>query len=152
MNSRRLEGKVGFGVAIVVGMVLVLSACSGGSGSSANPAPQTKTSVPAAQRAASAPSGAVTGGEIKVTLRENKFPEEIRVKVGAKVVFVITNLGNESHTFEAPDLGLYKEIQPEQTSRIEWTVPDKKGSWDVGCFLTAPAGAHDGMEGQLIIE
>ncbi|MBI4295984.1 MAG: cupredoxin domain-containing protein [Chloroflexi bacterium] len=137
--------------AVALSVALVLSACGGGSGSRANPALQSKTTAPPA--AVGAPSsGAVTGGEIGVILNENKFPEEIRVKVGAKVVFVITNRGNESHTFEAPDLELYKEIQPGDTARIQWTVPDKKGSWDVGCFLTAPAGAHDDMEGQLIIE
>ncbi|MBI4329679.1 MAG: cupredoxin domain-containing protein [Chloroflexi bacterium] len=145
------QPKSGFLVAFITGVALVLSACGGGSGSPANSVPQGKPSTPTA--AVGAPSsGAVTGGEIAVTLKENKFPEEIRVKVGAKVVFVITNLGSESHTFEAPDMELYKEIQPGQTNRIEWTVPDKKGNWDVGCFLTAPAGAHDGMEGRLIIE
>lgn len=87
-----------------------------------------------------------------MTLKNRTFPEEIRVKVGVKVVFVVTNNGDETHSFEFPDFGVYKEIDPGQTVRIEWTVPGRKGKWDMGCFLTDPPGVHDSMEGTLIIE
>lgn len=69
------------------------------------------------------------------------------------MVFVITNTTRDMHTFEAPDFDLYKEIQPGETVRYEWTVSDRKGSWDLGCFLTTPGGVHDGMDdAKLIIE
>lgn len=87
-----------------------------------------------------------------MTLKNQSFPEEIRVKAGARVVFVISNDGDEAHTFELPDFKILKEIQPGKAARIEWTVPDKKGKWDMGCFLTDPPGVHDGMEGTLVIE
>lgn len=92
------------------------------------------------------------GGEIQVTVKNNTFPIEIRVKAGAKVVFVVTNRGDVTHSFEFPDFGLYKEINAGKTIRIEWTVPDKKGKWDMGCFLTDPGEVHDSMVGTLIIE
>ncbi|MBI3979743.1 MAG: cupredoxin domain-containing protein [Chloroflexi bacterium] len=85
-------------------------------------------------------------------MRNLSFPKEIVVKAGAKVVFVIKNEGDETHSFELPDFKVLKEIKPGQTIRLEWTVPDKKGKWDMGCFLTDPGGVHDGMEGTLIIE
>lgn len=152
MKAKRFQFQVG--LVVVLGALSFLSACGGGSDAPApvSPSPQSKPSTPPAQPAALPPSGAVTGGEIEVTLKEHTFPEEIRVKAGAKVVFVITNLGTETHSFEAPDFKLYKEIKSGQTDRLEWTVPDQKGSWDVGCFLTAPADVHDRMEGTLIIE
>ena len=87
-----------------------------------------------------------------MTEKDKTFPKEIRVKAGAKVVFVVTNLADKLHTFEIPDFKVYQEIQAGQTVRIEWTVPDKKGDWDIGCFLTKPVGAHEGMEGTLVIE
>lgn len=152
MKAKRFQFQVGLVVVVVLGALSFLSACGGGSDAPVSPSPQSKPSTPSAQPAALPPSGAVTGGEIEVTLKEHTFPEEIRVKAGAKVVFVITNLGTETHSFEAPDFKLYKEIKSGQTDRLEWTVPDQKGSWDVGCFLTAPADVHDRMEGTLIIE
>ena len=145
------------------GLSMLLAACaSSGSGatiqttpsavSKRSPAPASATgTAPAAARAGTT-QPAVEGGEIKVTLKNNTFPEEIRVKAGAKVVFVITNEGDEKHSFEFPDLGVYKEIPAGRTARVEWTVPDRKGRWDMGCFLTDPDAVHERMEGTLIIE
>ncbi len=99
----------------------------------------------------SSPSSGIT--EIKVTMANNKFPEEIHVKAGSKVIFVVTNeSSNDKHSFEFPDFGLTYDVQAGETVRIEWQVPSRKGTWDAGCFLTQPGGIHDGMEGHLIIE
>lgn len=142
-----------------LGVLAVLSACASAPGGTpsgaAPPSSAEKAAAPsgaAAQGAAPAGAPAVEGGEIQVTLKNHTFPEELRVKAGAKVVFVITNQGDEAHSFEFPDFKVYKEIQPGKTARIEWTVPDKKGKWDMGCFLTDPPGVHDNMTGTLIIE
>ncbi|MBI4319744.1 MAG: cupredoxin domain-containing protein [Chloroflexi bacterium] len=86
-----------------------------------------------------------------MTLKNNGFPKEMRVKAGAKLVFVITNQGTVKHTFEFPDFKINNEIQPQETVRFEWVVPDRKGKWDMGCFLTEE-GYHERMEGTLIIE
>lgn len=144
------------------GLSILLAACaSSGSGAAVQPTPAAAKPSPAPTAAmAPAPAAAqagttqpaAAGGEIKVTLKNNTFPEEIRVKAGTKVVFVITNEGDEKHSFEITDFNVYKEIPAGQTARVEWTVPDKKGKWDMGCFLTDPSGPHDGMEGLLIIE
>ena len=154
----------GTSLVAALGLSMWLVACSspgsanttGTTGSSANPRPAAST--PAANTASPAGQGsqatsAISGGEINITLKDRAFlPEEIKVKAGAKVVFVIANKGTDNHTFELPDFKVLKELEAGKSLRLEWTVPDKKGSWDVGCFLTAPAGVHDGMEGILIIE
>lgn len=145
------------------GLSMLLAACaSSGSGatiattpaaaSKRSPAPTSATGTPPAAARPATTQPAAEGGEIKVTLKNNTFPEEIRVKAGAKVVFVIDNQAEEKHSFEFPDLGVYKEIPGGQTARIEWTVPDRKGKWDMGCFLTDPPDVHGRMEGTLIIE
>lgn len=141
-----------------------LSACSApvGGAPAKNPAPvsekgnastesATPTSAPARQ--ASPSPATVAAGEIKVTVKNNAFPKEIRVKAGSKVVFVVTNEEREQkHSIEFPDFDFYHEIGPRETIRIDWVVPDKKGKWDMGCYLTEPSDAHDGMVGDLIIE
>ena len=171
MKSNRFRFQVGLGVAIVLGALSFLNACGGSSGAPASPSPQSKPSASQAQPVAppqtepAAPSQtqpvtspavpppeASTMTEIPVSIRDNTF-DDVRVKAGTKVVFVITNTTRDMHTFEAPDFNLYKEIQPGETVRFEWTVSDRKGSWDLGCFLTSPGGVHDGMDGgTLIIE
>lgn len=157
-------------IGVAWGVFVLLAACSSPGGSPPTPtAPPVATPTPGMSTPPPAvgvsPSPvppmtgqvspqppAATGGEIKVTLWNHHFPEEIRVKAGAKVVFVITNEGDETHSFEFPDLDVYKEIKPGQTMRFEWVVPDRKGKWDMGCFLTDPQGVHEDMEGTLIIE
>ncbi len=95
----------------------------------------------------------MAGQEIKVTVKNNTFPKELRVKAGSSVVFVVNNEERqEKHSVEFPDFKLFREIGPRETIRIEWAVPDKKGTWDMGCYLTEPSDAHDGMVGDLIIE
>ncbi|MBI4297853.1 MAG: cupredoxin domain-containing protein [Chloroflexi bacterium] len=99
------------------------------------------------------PSSSASGQEIQVLMRNNVFPEEIHVKAGTKVVFVVINESdNDEHSFEFPDFGLTYKVQAGETIRIEWQAPNSKGVWDAGCFLTQPGGVHDGMEGLLIIE
>lgn len=160
--------KVHRGIA-ALGVLALFSACASAGGGPA-PAPAASTPVagaamptkevamPAKDAATPAPSAtsisasAAQAREIRVTLKDRSFPKEIRVKVGEKVVFVITNEASEVHSFEFPDLNVYEEIQPGRTGRIEWSVPDKKGKWDMGCFLTSPEDAHVGMEGLLVIE
>jgi hypothetical protein len=160
----------------VVGASLLLAACSSGGGTEppkvntptpervtvANtPTPEqgtvvntpTLTSAPARQ-ASPSPVAEAEIREIGATLKNNTFPAEIRVKAGEKVVFVITNEERtDKHSFEFPDLDVFTEVGPLETVRIEWVVPDKKGRWDMGCFLTEPVfEIHERMEGVLIIE
>ena len=141
MTIKRFRLSAGLFIAGVIGVSLFLSACGGGT-SPASPAPQGKVTTPV-----------TAATEIQITEKDKTFPKEIRVKVGDKVVFVVTNSSaDHMHTFEIPDFKVYQEIKPGTTVRIEWTVPNKKGDWDIGCFLTDPPGAHEGMEGTLIIE
>lgn len=133
-------------------LVLVAACASAPSRESSGAVPPSSAEKGAGQGSAPAIASAVQSGEILVTLKNQRFPEEIRVKAGAKVVFIITNEGDEAHTFEFPDFKIYKEIQPGKTVRIEWTAPDRKGKWDMGCFLTDPPSVHDNMTGTLIIE
>lgn len=171
MNKFRFQS--GLGVVIVLGALLLLNACGGGSGAPVSPPPQSKPSTSQAQPAtppqaqpvtpsqtqpvtppaAQPPPGvSTTRTEIPVSIKDNAS-FDARVKAGAKVVFVITNTTRDKHTFEAPDFNIYTEIQPGETARYEWTVSDRKGSWDLGCFLTSPGGVHDGMDkGKLTIE
>lgn len=178
MKMNKFRFQVGLVVLIVLGTLFFLNACGGGSGAPVSPAPQSKPSTPQVEPstpppveplmpaqtqpmtpppstppAVQPPPATSTGTEIKVTLKDGNFPAEIRVKVGERVVFVVTNTGSVMHTFEFPDFDemRYKEIEKGQTARIEWIVPDKKGEWDAGCFLTEE-GFHEGMEGILIIE
>lgn len=170
MNKYRFQ--VGSGVVIALGVLLFINACGGGSGAPVSSPSQTTPSTPQAQPATPsqtqpvipsqtqpaappaaktppAPSGVT---EIPVSIRDNAS-YDLRVKAGTKVVFVITNTTQDMHSFEAPDFAIYKEIQPGETIRYEWTVSERKGSWDLGCFLTSPGGVHDGMDkGHLIIE
>lgn len=166
----------------VVGVSILLGACSSSGGgdrqtpeaatplarSSPTPGPTTvpSTPTPASTRAAApspvstpvggvvnTPTPGVAAGEIRVTIKNNTFPKEIRVKAGSKVVFVVTNeQPDEKHSFELSDFDIKTDVEPLDTVRIEWVVPNAKGSWDMGCFLTEPPDVHDRMEGVLIIE
>lgn len=166
----------------VVGASILLAACSsggGGPGQTQGAAAPTPTSAPAIvantptpipergtvvntptptptsapARQASPSPAAVAAKEIKVTMKDNTFPKEIRVKAGSRVVFVVTNEEREQkHSFELSDFDLYRDIGPRETVRIEWVVPDKKGRWDMGCYLTEPSDVHENMAGDLIIE
>lgn len=166
-------------VTAALGLFLMLAACSPSGSPGAGPSPaqergtvsspeeSTPTPTPAAQQntatptplrtappvAGTAPPPSLDAREIKVNLKNNTFPKEIRVKVGEKVVFMITNSGTVKHTFEFPDFDemRYNEIDRGETKRIEWVVPNKKGKWDMGCFLTEE-GFHERMEGTLIVE
>lgn len=155
---------------LVMALSLSLAACGSPEGKVATATPPlTATPPPVTERTAIAPSPTPTSSpppptqstpvapqpaasrEIRVTLKENTFPKEIRVQAGETVVFVITNEGKETHDFEFPDFDVHEEIKPGQTVRVEWVVPNKKGKWDMGCFRTEE-GFHEDMEGILIIE
>lgn len=159
MKTKRFPLLVGLLVLVAFAASFSLSACGAPAGGApaGSPAPVSSTgsATPAsapARQASPAPAGAA-GQEIKVTVRDNTFPKEIRVKAGSTVVFVVTNEERgQKHSVELPDFSLYREIGPRETIRIEWAVPDKKGRWDMGCYLTEPSDAHDGMVGELIIE
>lgn len=179
MKIERLRFQIVLGIVIILGTLFFLNACGGGSGatvspppqsapstpqtqppapSSPSPAPSTRTPAPSPAQPSTPPPAAQpspapsTGNEIEVRLQDNIFPKEIRVKAGSKVVFVITNTASNKHSFEITDFKVYQEIKPGSTERVEWVVPDKKGEWDMGCFLTEPGGVHEGMAGKLIIE
>lgn len=174
MKTKRLRVQVGLGVVLLLGALSFMSACGGGPSAPVSPPPQSKPSTPQTQPVAPpqiqpatpptaqpvappqtqpvTPPGASNVIEIPVSIRDNTF-DDVRVKAGTKVVFVITNTTQDMHTFEAPDFALYKEIKAGATARYEWTVSNRKGSWDLGCFLTSPGGVHDGMDkAHLIIE
>lgn len=145
------------GLALAAGLSILLGACTspsnaGPTGATRSPASDGGASTPGSGAATAPSTAAAAGGEIPLAIKNNTFPDEIRVKAGASLVFVVTNRGDENHSFEFPDFKVYKEIGAGQTVRIEWTVPDRKGKWDMGCFLTDPPGVHDGMQGDLIVE
>ncbi|MBI2916635.1 MAG: cupredoxin domain-containing protein [Chloroflexi bacterium] len=147
---------------VVPSLFLIFAACSSSGGAAPTATPAARATAPPAAATTGAPAPTATrppsppsppsGAEIKVTVKDNTFPNEIRVKAGAKVTFVVTNESMEKHSVEFPDFKFYKEIEAGQTVRFDWTVPNEKGKWDMGCFLTEPGGVHEGMEGDLIIE
>lgn len=163
MKAKRFPLLVGLLALLGFAISLTLSACGAPAGGApaGSPAAVSSTGSAAgsaasasapARQASPAPAGAA-GQEFKVTVRDNTFPKEIRVKAGSTVVFVVTNEERaQKHSFELPDFSLYQEVGPRETIRIEWAVPDRKGRWDMGCYLTEPSDAHDGMVGELIIE
>ena len=157
MNVKGLT-RASLAIIVLAGVVsLLFIACASpgnASAPTAKPAPSSGGAAPSPPSIPASAAPAVIGGEIreiKVTMENKKFPKEIRLKAGTKVVFVITNRGTVKHTFEFPDLDVNKEIQAGETVNFEWTVPNRKGKWDMGCFLTEE-GYHEGMEGILIIE
>ncbi|MBI2864791.1 MAG: cupredoxin domain-containing protein [Chloroflexi bacterium] len=164
MTQMRLQGLLrGTSLAVAIGLAIALGACSS-SGSGGNPGPAGASSGAKPAVATPTPPGssaggtgqsssAAAGGEINVTLKDNTFPKEIKVKAGAKVTFVVANKSDVEHSFEIPDFHVLFKIQPGGNSRFPWTVPDKKGKWDMGCYLTDPSeDLHKDMEGTLIIE
>ncbi len=111
-------------VLVLVGLLLV--AC-GGSGSSA----QVVMDEPV-------PAGAEGAHIIELTFSpENIKPDNITLKAGEKVLFVIKNTDpKEDHNLVGTDVNL-KEIlvKPGQTVRRLWTAPSKTGEFPVGCTI-----------------
>lgn len=164
MQEKRFQFLVSLLVVVAFVASFALSACGAPAGGAAakSPAPVSESGRASPQspaptagpaRQASPPAAGVAAQEITVTLKSNIFPKQIRVKAGSRVIFVVTNEEREhKHSVEFPDFTFYHEVGPRETVRIEWVVPDKKGKWDMGCYLTEPSDAHDGMVGDLIIE
>ncbi|MCM3123664.1 MULTISPECIES: Sec-dependent nitrous-oxide reductase [Bacillaceae] len=82
-----------------------------------------------------------------------KRPDEIKVNQGDKVVIHLTNIDLDqdiTHGFGIMDHDLNYEVQPGQTSTIEFTA-DKAGTFPIYCTNFCSA-LHQEMSGYLLVE
>ncbi|WP_210364329.1 Sec-dependent nitrous-oxide reductase [Bacillus sp. REN3] len=82
-----------------------------------------------------------------------KRPDEIKVKQGEKVFIHLTNIDLDqdiTHGFGIMDHDLNYEVQPGQTSTIEFTA-DKAGTFPIYCTNFCSA-LHQEMSGYLLVE
>ena len=112
-------------VLVVLGtLVLLLVACGGGQAPVVMDEP--------------VPAGAEGAHTVELTFSpENIKPDNILLKAGEKVLFVIKNTDpKEDHNLVSTDVNL-KEIlvKPGQTVRRLWTAPSKTGEFPVGCTI-----------------
>jgi uncharacterized cupredoxin-like copper-binding protein len=83
---------------------------------------------------ADASAAASSSQTIKITMNEFSFSQnEITVKKGEKVHFVLTNSGNYPHDMNAKEISLDKDVDPGKTEEFDWTAPDKAGTYKVIC-------------------
>jgi cytochrome c oxidase subunit II len=76
-------------------------------------------------------------------------PSEVRVKLGEKVRFNITNV-DVAHGIAIPALGLRETLPAGQKTTVEFTA-SKQGSFKFVCSVFCGSG-HSGMSGTLIVE
>ena len=95
----------------------------------------------------------VMSGEIEIEAGEFYFkPENITVKAGTPVKFVVTNTGKVEHDFSFPSLGITHahaepgHILPGQTDSLEITF-DQAGTYIFDCSI--PGHADAGMKGTV---
>ena len=95
----------------------------------------------------------IMSGEIKIEAGEFYFkPENVTVKAGTPVKFVVTNVGKIEHDFSFPSLGTTHahgeegHILPGQTGSLEVTF-DQPGNYIFVCSL--PGHADAGMKGTV---
>jgi uncharacterized cupredoxin-like copper-binding protein len=67
----------------------------------------------------------------------------IQVKPGERITWVLVNKSNLDHEFESDEGNLEEVLVPAgKTKRVEWTAPQKPGSYTMACDMVG----HDGME------
>ena len=85
-------------------------------------------------------------------------PSEIRVKAGSTVTLdwwtddAAMHLEGGVHTMIAPALGLDESLPAESRRTIDWTVPDKPGTYDVYCDSCCGGKESPTMHGTIVVE
>ena len=84
-------------------------------------------------------------------------PSTITVKAGETVQLdwwtqdAAVHLQGGVHTMVAPDLGLREELPAESRRLVEWTVPDKPGTYDVWCETCCGGKESPNMHGKIVV-
>ena len=102
--------------------------------------------------------GSASGGqEISITAGERSGsrqffePQEITVPAGARVTFVVKNVGSEDHELESKEAGIEEVVVPPGRERkVTWTAPAQPGRYPAYCDL--PGHRAMGMEMTLIVK
>jgi cytochrome c oxidase subunit 2 len=99
--------------------------------------------------AASGRGAAQAPREIEVVARRFKYtPEEIPIKVGERVVLVLSAV-DFAHGFSLPDLGLRADLMPGRATRVE-VVARKAGTLEFLCDNFC-GDDHEDMHGRLLV-
>ena len=100
-----------------------------------------------------------TGAAINVQSSMAGFtPSVITVKAGETVTLdwwtddAAMHLSGGVHTMIAPDLGLREELPAESRRAVEWSVPDRPGTYDVYCDSCCGGKDAPQMHGKIVIE
>ncbi len=90
--------------------------------------------------------------EIRINASEFTFePNEVRVKAGEAVRFVIVNTGAVDHEFESDDAHITEvTIPPGRQRVVRWTAPARSGEYSFVCDISGHREA--GMTGKIIVE
>lgn len=84
------------------------------------------------------PAGAEGAHQIDLTFTKYDIdPDEITVKAGEKVLFVIENVDDvEDHNMVGSDINVKEMmVHPGQTVRRLWTAYDQPGEYVIGCTI-----------------
>lgn len=118
-------------VALLIFSMAALAACGGGTSGGAVPGEDYIVDEPM-------PSGAEDARKIELDFTpETIKPNEVTMKAGEKILFVIANTDEEEeHNFLDPNAEL-KEIlvHPGQTVRRLWTAPTEPGVYEPNCAI-----------------
>lgn len=152
---------------LIAGAVLLVAACSSGSGATTSPAAATASSAPAASSVPSA-SAAATRIEVKLTDALRIEPAQLAVPAGVPVTFVVTNAGAADHEFylgdetaqmaheEEMSMGAMAHgdpagisVKPGETKELTYTF-DAAGQTLAGCHVAGHYGG--GMKATITVE
>jgi uncharacterized cupredoxin-like copper-binding protein len=88
---------------------------------------------------------------IKIDLNDFSFSQnEINVKQNEKIHFVLTNTGKYAHDVNSNELKIEKDVDAGKTGELDWTAPQKAGSYQIIC--DKPGHAEKGMKLTLNIK
>jgi plastocyanin len=115
---------------IMLGIVVLGSACSsGGGGGSTSPpsttSPATTTSAP--------PASGASGGQVSITMVDFSFkPSTVTASTSQEIV--LTNTGTALHNFSIVALGIDQDVQPGQSVTLKAPGSSvKPGTYDFFC-------------------
>ncbi|SDO76313.1 Uncharacterized copper-binding protein, cupredoxin-like subfamily [Paenibacillus sp. yr247] len=127
-------------VPLVLMVVLILGVLSACSSKTSNDQPVSSTTT--------ASTDTTT---VKIDMNEFSFSQnEIKVKQGEKIHFVLTNSGKYAHDINSEELKIDIDADPGKTTEADWTAPQKAGSYQIIC--DKPGHADKGMKMTLTIE
>jgi len=87
---------------------------------------------------------------VRITAKRFEYaPSEIVLKKGEPVVLELVSL-DRKHGFDAPDLGLRTDVEPDHPVRLRF-VPDKAGRFGFHCDVFCGSG-HEDMAGEIVVE